>query len=128
MTTLAALDRDGARLEIDPKHVDGLRAALRGSLLVAGDPGYDESRSIWNAMIDRRPALVARCVGVSDIITCVNFARQHGIATVIVDKNHAAIGRIANRVVILVKGRVVFEGESAALLAEPDVLHRHLGV
>jgi branched-chain amino acid transport system ATP-binding protein len=53
---------------------------------------------------------------------------SHGIATLIVDKNYAAVAAIADRNVILVKGRVVFEGDSAALLAQPDLLHRHLGV
>ncbi len=80
MSTIAALHRDGQRLEIDPKHVDALRASLRGTLLVDGAPGYDDSRSIWNGMIDRKPALVARCVGVSDIKAGVAFAREHGIA------------------------------------------------
>ena len=51
-----------------------------------------------------------------------------GIATLIVDKNYAAVTRIADRSVILVKGRVVFEGDSPSLLAQPDLLHRHLGV
>jgi FAD/FMN-containing dehydrogenase len=92
MTTLAAMDREGARLEIDTKHTDALRAALRGTLLAAGEPGYDESRAIWNAMIDRRPALVARCVGVSDIVACVNFARQHGIALSIKGGGHNIAG------------------------------------
>jgi len=54
--------------------------------------------------------------------------RTHGIATVIVDKNYRAVTAITDRNVILVKGRVVFEGDSRALLAQPDVLHKHLGV
>jgi len=58
----------------------------------------------------------------------VGDIRRHGIATLIVDKNHAAIAAIAHRNVILVKGRVVFEGDSATLLAEPELLHKHLGV
>jgi branched-chain amino acid transport system ATP-binding protein len=54
--------------------------------------------------------------------------RDRGIATVIVDKNFAAVSAITNRNVILVKGRVVFEGDTPTLTAQPDVLHRHLGV
>ena len=54
--------------------------------------------------------------------------RANGIATLIVDKNYRAVTAIADRNVLLVKGRVVFDGGSAALLAQPELLHRHLGV
>ena len=50
------------------------------------------------------------------------------MATLIVDKNYKAVTAIANRNVILVKGRVVFDGSGAELLAQPELLHRHLGV
>jgi len=63
-----------------------------------------------------------------EIWRIVREIRASGIATVIVDKNHAAVTAIADRNVILVKGRVVFEGTSAELRARPDVLHKHLGV
>jgi len=64
---------------LDATLVQGLRAGLRGPVLVTGDPGYDETRAIWNAMIDRRPALIARCIGVSDVLACVRFAREHSL-------------------------------------------------
>jgi FAD/FMN-containing dehydrogenase len=80
MATVAVLTREGAPLVLDRKRVDELRAALRGPLLLAGDAGYEEARSVWNAMIDRRPALVARCIGVSDVVAGVRFARESGIA------------------------------------------------
>ena len=63
-----------------------------------------------------------------EIWRIVGDIRAHGIATLIVDKNYRAVTAIADRNVILVKGRVVFEGASRELLAQPDVLHRHLGV
>ena len=63
-----------------------------------------------------------------EIWRIIGDIRRHGIATLIVDKNYAAVTGIADRNVILVKGRVVFEGDSPALLAQPDLLHRHLGV
>ena len=53
--------------------MDELRAALRGPLLLPGDAGYDDARSIWNAMIDRRPALIARCLGVADVVAGVQL-------------------------------------------------------
>lgn len=63
-----------------------------------------------------------------EIWRIIGAIRENGIATLIVDKNYAAVTAIANRSVILVKGRVVFEGDSPTLLAQPDLLHRHLGV
>lgn len=58
----------------------------------------------------------------------VREIRAQGIATVLVDKNYAAITAIADRCVILVKGRVAFEGDGPSLLAQPELLQRHLGV
>ncbi len=63
-----------------------------------------------------------------EIWRIVRDIRGHGIATLIVDKNYAAVCAISDRNVILVKGRVVFEGDSRTLLADRDLLQRHLGV
>jgi branched-chain amino acid transport system ATP-binding protein len=63
-----------------------------------------------------------------EIWTIVAGIRSQGIATVIVDKNYAAISAISDRNFILVKGRVAFEGDSASLLRQPELLRRHLGV
>jgi branched-chain amino acid transport system ATP-binding protein len=64
----------------------------------------------------------------TEIWRIIGDIRAHGIAALIVDKNYRAVTAIADRNVILVKGRVVFEGDGRTLLAQPDVLHRHLGV
>jgi branched-chain amino acid transport system ATP-binding protein len=63
-----------------------------------------------------------------EIWRIIGEIRQHGIATMIVDKNYAAVTAISNRNVILVKGRVVYEGDSPSVLAQPEILRRHLGV
>ncbi len=63
-----------------------------------------------------------------DIWRIVREIRAHGIATLIVDKNYAAVAAISDRNVILVKGRVVFEGDGRALLGDRELLQRHLGV
>jgi len=54
-------------------------AQLRGSLIQPGDPNYDEARKVFNAMISKRPRLIARCADVADVITSVNFAREHSL-------------------------------------------------
>ncbi|HKE42717.1 MAG TPA: ABC transporter ATP-binding protein [Casimicrobiaceae bacterium] len=63
-----------------------------------------------------------------EIWRIIGDIRSRGIATLIVDKNYAAVTAIANRNVILVKGRVVFEGDGATLKSQPELLHRYLGV
>ena len=63
-----------------------------------------------------------------EIWRIVREIREHRIAALIVDRNYKAVTSVANRSVILVKGRVAFEGGVATLLAQPDLLHRHLGV
>jgi len=55
-----------------------LAATVRGDVIRPGDPGYDEARAVYNAMIDKHPAAIVRCRDVADVITCVRFARQHG--------------------------------------------------
>ena len=57
--------------------LEGLRAGLLGPLCLPGDPGYDEARTIWNGMIDRRPALIVRAAGGADVVRAVTFAREH---------------------------------------------------
>ena len=59
--------------------LEALAARLRGPMLRPDDPGYDEARTVWNAMIDRRPALVVRATGAADVVDTVNFARDHGL-------------------------------------------------
>jgi len=56
-----------------------LATILRGELITPGDPGYDTARAVYNAMIDKRPAAIARCRDAADVISCVRFAREHGV-------------------------------------------------
>jgi FAD/FMN-containing dehydrogenase len=79
-------------VEINQKTLEGLRARLRGALVLSSDPYYDEARSVWNAMINRRPALIARCLGVADVVTCVNFAREHDLLLSIKGGGHNIAG------------------------------------
>jgi FAD/FMN-containing dehydrogenase len=65
--------------DISASEIEQLAASLRGQLLRPGEEGYDTARRIWNAMIDRSPALIARCAGSADVVRSVNFARYHGL-------------------------------------------------
>ena len=59
--------------------LDAYRSGLRGTLLTPENPGWDEARRVYNAMIDRHPALIARCRDVADVVESVNFARDHDL-------------------------------------------------
>ena len=59
------------RPRLAPEAIDTLAAALRGDLVREGDDAYDDVRALYNAMIDKRPALIARCVDVADVITAL---------------------------------------------------------
>ncbi|HEU4628934.1 MAG TPA: FAD-binding oxidoreductase [Gemmatimonadaceae bacterium] len=72
--------------------VEQLRARLRGRLLTPDSPGYDEARTIWNAMIDRRPGLIARCAGAADVVETVRFAAAHGIPLAVRGGGHNIAG------------------------------------
>ena len=59
--------------------VKGLKEKLRGELLTFDSPGYDNVRAIWNAMIDKRPAIIVRCAGAADVMQAVDFARKNDL-------------------------------------------------
>ncbi len=59
--------------------VGSLRPSLAGGVLVAGDGGYDSARAVWNAMIDRHPAVIVRCKDTADVIAAVRFASEHDL-------------------------------------------------
>jgi len=79
MTDIHIATVDGTRKVLEEATVRAFAAGLRGPLLSPGDAGYEETRKVWNGMIDRRPALIARCAGVTDVVAAVGFARSHGL-------------------------------------------------
>jgi len=79
MTDIHIATADGTSNVLEEATVRAFAAGLSGPLLSPGDAGYEETRKVWNGMIDRRPALIARCAGVTDVATAVGFARSHGL-------------------------------------------------
>jgi FAD/FMN-containing dehydrogenase len=75
-----------------PEAIAPLRAAVRGSVCLPGEPGYDSARTIWNAMIDRRPAVIVRASGAADVIQAVNFAREHDLPLAVRGGGHNIAG------------------------------------
>jgi FAD/FMN-containing dehydrogenase len=74
------------------RHLTDLRTLLRGPVLGPGDPGYEDSRTVWNAMIDRKPAIVARPLGTADVVNCVRFARERDLTLSIKGGGHNIAG------------------------------------
>ena len=72
--------------------VNELKSRVRGPLLRPGEPGYDEARSVWNAMIDRRPVLIVRSLGTADVVACVAAAREYGLQLSIKGGGHNIAG------------------------------------
>jgi FAD/FMN-containing dehydrogenase len=79
MTELRVTTLRGTDMVLDEATVQGFAASLRGPLLRPDDAGYDAARTVWNVMIDKRPALIVRWAGVADVITCIHFARTNNL-------------------------------------------------
>jgi FAD/FMN-containing dehydrogenase len=77
---------------LDETKVEGLTASLHGKLVRPGDDDYDQARKVWNGNIDRRPALIARCSGVADVIAAVNFAHENRLLVAARGGGHNAAG------------------------------------
>ena len=69
-----------------------LADSLDGSVVLPGDPAYDETRAIWNAIVDHRPATIVRCASVGDVVTAVRTAREHDLEIGIRCGGHSAAG------------------------------------
>jgi FAD/FMN-containing dehydrogenase len=72
--------------------IERLREDVHGPVIVPGDPGYDAARAIWNGAIDRRPACIARCTGVADVVAAVGFARERDLLVAVRSGGHGVGG------------------------------------
>ena len=62
-----------------PTNVASLRRGFAGQVLLPDEAGYGQARRVWNAMVDRRPAVIARCAGTADVAAAVRFGRDRGL-------------------------------------------------
>jgi FAD/FMN-containing dehydrogenase len=72
--------------------IEEFRASLRGALVGPGDDGYETARRVWNGMFDKRPRLIARCTGVADVISAVQFARSQNLLVAVRGGGHSFPG------------------------------------
>ena len=81
---------------IDEETVGQFQSALRGDLIGANDPRYQEARKIWNGMIDKRPALIARCSGTADVVSAIRSARELSLPVAVRGGGHNVAGHALN--------------------------------
>jgi FAD/FMN-containing dehydrogenase len=77
---------------VQGKKIEELKSGFRGEVLLPGDGAYEEARKIWNAMIDKRPAIIARCTSTADVVRAVNFARDNALLLAIRGGGHNIAG------------------------------------
>ena len=92
MHDLSLASRRGGKTRVEGARLEAFRAGMRGETLLPGEPGYDQARRVWNAMIDRHPALIARCTGVADIMAAIAFARDHDLLVAVRGGGHNIAG------------------------------------
>jgi FAD/FMN-containing dehydrogenase len=97
-----------------------LRAALVGSVIGPGDPGYDDARRSFNAAIDRRPAAIARCAGPSDVATAFDFARAHDLEVAVRGGGHNPAGHC-----VCDDGIVIDLSSMRSVEVDPEALVAH---
>jgi FAD/FMN-containing dehydrogenase len=83
---------DGDRAQLLPEELQAFKVGFKGAVLTAEEPAYDETRKVWNAMIDRRPGLIARCTGTADVVQAVRFARKHRLLVSVRGGGHNIAG------------------------------------
>jgi hypothetical protein len=83
--------RSGAA--VDAALIDSFKADFHGQVILPQDSAYDAARRIWNASIDKRPGLIARCVGTADVVQAVKFARANGLLVAVRGGGHNVGGR-----------------------------------
>ena len=82
----------GSSTTLDPSVAKDLAKKVQGEILTADSPGFDKVRVVWNAMIDRKPALIARCKSTDDVVACVKFAKQHDLLVAVRGGGHNIAG------------------------------------
>lgn len=92
MNSFSEKNNDGDRAPIEADKIMELKTGFRGQVLTAHDHGYETARKIWNGMFDRKPAMITRCIGTSDVIKALNFARENNIELSVKGGGHNSAG------------------------------------
>lgn len=92
MSTQKVTTNSGTPTKLDNSLIEALQERFKGEIIRPADAGYDDARAIWNAMIDKHPALIARCTNSDDVIEAVNFARDNNLLLSVRGSGHNVAG------------------------------------
>ena len=92
MTSLSVTKTSGGAAKLSERAVQALKGRVRGAVLTPGEDGYDTARSVWNAIIDRKPGVIVRCAGAADVRAAVDFAREAGVLLAVRGGGHNIAG------------------------------------
>ena len=131
MTAIKAKNLDGKAIELDGAWLTDSKPGLRGMLLREGDHGYEDSRTVWNAMIDRKPALVARCLGTGDVVSASTLSAStilrsrsrvagHNIAGLAACDGGLMMDMSLMRGVVVDKERSIAHAQAGCILGDVD--------
>jgi FAD/FMN-containing dehydrogenase len=109
------MNSTGAEVDLDRAALGALEESFRGQLVRQSDSDYDDRRKIWNGSIDRRPALIARCAGVADVIATARFAREQGLPVALRSGGHSYPG-----LSVCDAGIVIDLGQMKGIRVDPD--------
>jgi len=125
MNTLFITSKDGTTKFISIDKVDNFKEKIYGELITPTDDRYESARNLWNGMIDKKPALIARCKGVADVITAMNFSKEHNLLFSIRGGGHNVAGTA-----IAEGGLVIDLSEMRSVTVDPEqrVAHAEGGV
>jgi FAD/FMN-containing dehydrogenase len=92
MNDLSLTNLESGTTTVSAAEIEALATQLRGNILTENDEDYNSARSIWNAMVDRRPGIIVRCAGAADVVRAVNFSRDHGLLLAVRSGGHNIAG------------------------------------
>ena len=92
MSAIEVLTGNGKKQKIDTDGIEAIKSSLRGEVLLPGHERYDQAREIWNAMIDRKPAIIIQCLGAADVKIAVDFAAKYNLLAAVRSGGHNIAG------------------------------------
>ena len=92
MADLSVTSSNGSSATLPLASIEEFRSGLRGSLVTPDSTDYNSARTLWNAMVDKKPAMIVRCAGTADVIHAVKFAKQHQLLVAVKGAGHNIAG------------------------------------